>query len=322
MRLVAGGYGSATCSMRGHVPKPTIGRIRSQLTLAVVAGALACSDSRVALGPGDPDRVAPGSVRPTVGGFACEVTYTVITQTSDAELAEYGVEPLTDTASVCQTWTGSDYKVEVTQIGSSEPVSDFSEDIVTAVYQNGATTAYDTYGSYAESQPDVGPTGFEFVAATEEEKQASYSDPYYGVMASSDPACAVPPCALQNSGPVDATVAGVGSQNLRRPALRALLKGKDEIRRSLEGYRQFRQILPTGDQVTISLDPDTELIRRQEIRNVRGRIVAELNWSRVREKYVRDRMDVVSEEMINGRPVVSRTTILLKDVRWGQTLGR
>ncbi|MGI8619883.1 MAG: hypothetical protein ACR2L6_12485 [Gemmatimonadaceae bacterium] len=247
------------------------------------------------------------------------MTYTVITQTNDAELAAYEVETLTDTASVCETWTGSDYNVEVTQIGSSEPASDFSEDIKTAVYQNGTTSAYDNLGGFAESQPDVGPTGFEFVAATAEEKQASYNDPYYGVMASSDPACAVPPCALQNSAPSHAAGVGIGPE-LRRPALKALLKGKAELGLSPEGYRRFRQLSPNGDEVTISVDPVTELIRRQEIRNARGRIVAELNWSRVREKYVRDRMDVVSEEVLNGRTLVSRTTVLLTDMKWDPTL--
>lgn len=291
--------------------------VRRAAAVALAFGALACSDSRVALGPDDPARVEPGSIRPTIGGFACGVTYTVITQTNDAELTEYDVEPLTDTASVCQTWTGSDYNVEVTQTGSSEPASDFSEDIKTAIYQSGTTSAYDAYGSYAESQPDVGPTGFEFVAATAEEKQASYNDPYYGVMASSDPACAVPPCALQSSAP---GAASAGVAPLRRPALKALLKGKTEVGLSAEGFRRFHQSSPNGEEVTISVDPLTELIRRQEIRNARGRIVAELNWSRVREKYVRDRMDIVSEEVVNGRTLVSRTTVLLRDVKWDQAL--
>lgn len=134
-------------------------------------------------------------------------------------------------------------------------------------------------------------------------------------MATSDPACAVPPCALQSSAATD--VSGIGSA-VRRPALKALLKGKAELGLSPEGYRQFRNVSSTGDETTISIDPVTELIRRQEIRNARGRIVAELSWSRVREKYVRDRMDVMSEDMVNGRILVSRTTLLLRDVKWDQ----
>lgn len=180
--FTCGGTAGTTRASRHRARRGSLGfrieRVREMAVLLVIGvGALACADTRLGLGPKDPERVAPGSVRPTVGGFTCGVTYTVITETNDAELAAYDVEPLTDTASVCQTWTGSDYQVEVTQIGSSEPASDFAEDIKTAVYQNGTTSAYDANGIFAESQPDIGPTGFEFVAATEEEKQVHSTIP-------------------------------------------------------------------------------------------------------------------------------------------------
>src|SRR5205823_7691553 len=72
---------------------------------------VACSngDATVGVRPN-----APGSLRANVGGFSCAVTYDAITQTDETELQPYGVEPVTDTARICEQWTGSDYNAEVT----------------------------------------------------------------------------------------------------------------------------------------------------------------------------------------------------------------
>lgn len=154
-----------------------IAPVRFPVFCVVAATSMACSDLSE---PPKPVHSPPSSFRASVAGFSCELTYNVITETNDAELATYEVAVMTDTARVCQTWTGNDYNVEVTQIGSSEPATDYAEDIKTVVYQNGVTTAYDVYNNFAESQPDIGPVSFDFVAATASEKQASYEDPYYG----------------------------------------------------------------------------------------------------------------------------------------------
>lgn len=288
-----------------------------------LGGGYACSDVESIGDPPKPELTPQSSFRANVGGFGCGLTYTVITETNDAELAPYEVGPMTDTARVCETWTGSDYQVEVTQIGSSEPATDYAEDIKTVVYQNGTTSAYDAYNGFAESQPDVGPTSFELVAATESERQASYQDPYYGVVASQDPNCSTSCAAYNRAG---AEIPGIPSipeiPGLRRKALKALLRGKSEIAPSAEGYRRFRETAADGSETTISVDPVTELIRRQEISNPRVRIVADLRWSKVRSKYVRDRMDVVSEEIVAGKSLVSRSTIRLTDVQWNASLGQ
>src|SRR4051812_41613853 len=185
---------------------------------------------------------APESFRASVGGFGCDVAYDAITQTDEGELAPYGVEPRTDTAHICEQWTGSDYNAEITQVGSSEPPSDYSEDVKTVVYQAGATTAYDQSGTPVESPSGVGADSFEFVAATSDERQASYSDPYYAVMGDPTPThCSNPPCADMNRIVADVIPGAIGSP-VSRVAVVQLLKNKTEIGLSAEGYRQFRGI--------------------------------------------------------------------------------
>lgn len=241
----------------------------------------------------------------------------MITQTDETELAPFGVEPVTDTARVCETWTGSDYNVEVVQVGRSEPASDYAEDIKTVVYQNGATTAYDAYGNFVESQPDVGGTSFDFVAADETERQASYNDPYYGVLASSDPNC-VEGCALMSRSELPSAAASAGP--IRRAALKALLKGRAEIAPSPEGFRQFEYIASNGDREIISVDPVTELIRRREYADAQGTLRADMAWTAWRGKYVRDRMEILSDELVRGKRYRSRTIVVIRNMEWNPAL--
>lgn len=142
-----------------------------------------------------------------------------------------------------------------------------------------------------------------------------------GVLASSDPACAVPPCGTYSRAPLG-NQAPTEFPGIRRRALQKLLIGKTEISPSGEGHRRFREVAADGSETVISVHPVNELIQRQEIRNTRMRIVADLQWTRVREKFVRERMDVVSEEVVGGRSLVSRTTIRLSDVQWNLPAGR
>ncbi len=266
----------------------------------------------------------PETLRPTVASFGCAVIYDAITQTNEAELTPYGVEPATDTARVCEAWTGNDYSVEITQIGSSEPASDYAEDVMTTIYQSGVTSAYDAVGSLIDTESSVGATSFEFVAATAEEQQASYSEPYYAVIGDPSPThCSNPPCADMNvqvgNGKAGDVVTPAASPIARR-ALRHLIAGKTEIVPSVEGFRRFRRVETNGDETVISVDPVTELIRRHELKTNLGTTRADLTWSLVRGKFVRDRMDVVSDETIGSKRLSSRTTVLLRNVYWNPAL--
>lgn len=295
--------------------------LRSTLPLSVLvlAATFACSDAKTT--PSELKKAPPGSARAALGGFSCAVTYYAITQTDEAELAQHGVEATTDTAQVCESWTGNDYQVEVTEIGSSEPPSDFAEDVKTTVYQYGATSAYDGSGSFVDSQPDVGVNGFEFMAATPQEQQASYDEPYYGVIQNSAN-CTTPPCPVLNrqaTVSTSATQASVG-EPFKRLVLRHLLEGMSETTPSVEGYRRFRRVAANGEETTISVDPITELIRRQESKTNTGTTRADLTWTELRGKYVRDRLDMVSDEMIGSKRMLSKTSVVLRNVQWDPAL--
>jgi hypothetical protein len=293
----------------------------------VVCFLLGCSDGGA---PAGPTMNAPNSLRANVGGFGCAVTYNAITQTNETELQPYGVEPVTDTARICEQWTGSDYSAEVTQIGSSEPPSDYHEDMGTVVYQAGTTTPYDFAPSQMESSDPVGSTSFEFVAATSDERQASYNDPYYAVIADPDPVhCSNPPCAAMSRSDGTASPATVSTSSahadlvpipLRRPVLLALLRNATELGLSPEGFRRFQKTYPTGETLILSIDPVTELIRRQEISSTAGSTTADLTWSIQNGKFVREQMDIVSEDIQGSKKFTSHTKILLRNVHWDPTL--
>lgn len=270
----------------------------------------ACSDSTKLAGP---RLSAPGGFRGTIGGFSCGVSYDAITQTNETELAPYEVEAVTDTAHICEGWTGSDYNGEITQIGSSEPTSDYAEDVGTVIYQTGTTSDYDKNGSQMEGPGGVGATSFEFVAATPDEQQASYNEPYYAVIQDPDPVhCSNEPCM-----DMDVLVGVPGApQPLRRLFLRSLTKSMTEIGLSPEGYRQFRGTSSSGEEETLSIDPLTELIRRQEVRSANSYVRADMTWSLINGKFVRELMEVTGDDLIGNRHVTSTTRITLRNVQW------
>lgn len=293
--------------------------LKAGLVACVLVG---CSDGDA---PAGVTKTVPGTVRANIGGFSCGVSYDAITQTDETELAPFGVEPVTDTVRICEQWTGNDYNAEITQIGSSEPASDYAEDVGTTIYQGGSTSVYDGAGNLMAAPEGVGANSFEFVAATQDEQQASYNEPYYAVIQDPDPVhCSNPPCAdmnvnvgVRNTANPRAGVSTTGVPiPLRRRVLRYVLNGKTEIAPSIEGFRQFRGISPTGEETTISIDPITELIRRQEIKTAERTVRADLTWTLTNGKFVRDQMDVVGDEVVGGRRVSSRTRILLRNVRW------
>jgi hypothetical protein len=284
-------------------------------SLAPVWLIIACSDSQ--RDPSGP-RLNQPSLRATIGGFGCGVTYDAITQTNETELAAYGVEAVTDTARICEQWTGNDYNGEITLAGSSEPASDYAEDVGTVIYQNGATTVYDRAGNQMDGPAGVGANSFDFVAATPDEQQASYNEPYYAVVQDPDPVhCSNPPCAQQNvqvgGRSNDVTIP---ANPIRRSVLKALLRNKTEIAPSLEGFRQFRSVTPAGEETVLSIDPITELIRRQEVNSAKSRVRADMKWSLINGKFVREEMNVTGTEVINGREISSLTRVQIRNLAW------
>jgi len=117
----------------------------------------------------------------TVGAdFAttCGVRYKSITKLVDTELGNYGVPTQTDTVQVCETWTGSDYKARIEQIGSSEPASEYAENIKAVEFVNGNAQTFNVTGATNDAAENVGVSAFDVVQATEAERDASYNEPY------------------------------------------------------------------------------------------------------------------------------------------------
>ena len=84
----------------------------------------------------------------------------------------------------------------------------------------------------------------------------------------------------------------------------------------MEGFRRFRKTYPTGEEVTISIDPVTELIRRQEITAPSTTTRADLTWSLQNGKFVREQMEITGEDVVGSKKYTSHTLVLLRNVHW------
>jgi len=292
-----------------------------------VGVAVACTD--LATRPVDP--VTPlrpdGPTRSL--NAACAVTYNSITYNSDSETAEYGVPARTDTSAICETWTGSDYYLRSTRIGSSEPASETSEEVRTVVYSAGSTTAYLADGTPLAPAQSVGPDAFAFGQATEAERQASYNDPYYGIAQSQQPGgCPNDPTAIictstsqlpSSEGAFRSVGSTIKEHGHRRRALKALLRDKDEVPGAPPGMRRFRSV--AGDEETfIDVDNADELIRSQETKSPSSRTTAKLHWTLRGNRFVRERMEIDGEEVRKGRTYRSKVIVLLDDVRFAASV--
>jgi hypothetical protein len=84
----------------------------------------------------------------------------------------------------------------------------------------------------------------------------------------------------------------------------------------VEGYRRF-QGRRGGADVTIDLEPGTELIARAMRVSGGVRDVATYRWRLVRGMHVRERLFVESEfPGADGRPVKSRTEVAISKIDW------
>jgi len=302
--------------------------VLSSATVIVVA-ALACTD--LATDPVRQLQLSHGGPPEKVVSFACGVSYTSITYNNDSEMAQFGVAPVTDTSRVCETWTGADYKARIDRIGSSVPTSDVSDAITTVVYSDGQATGYLADGSPVADAQGVGANAFEFGQATPAEQQASYNDPYYGVAQSVLPGgCPGNPQAIICNDPNVVGGSDAGALRSRgfdptksdhgntRRSLRALLIDSDEITGAggaASDVRRFRAV--RGDEQTIvTVERGTELIRSQEILSPSAHTLSRLSWARQGNRYIRDRMEIDSEEMHDGKRFGSKVIVLIQDVRF------
>lgn len=251
---------------------------------------------------------APSREQSTLQSFSCDVTYTANITGYDSDLAEYGVPDHNETVQVCQTWTGSDYIMSTQQVSTNDPVANDEGAERTIEYANGQIAAYNAAGGLVGAPDDVGATAFEAVDASNEERQASYDFPHYGVLGGGGGGgCAN--CWLRaDTGQVRLPVT--------RPGVRKLIAGMEENRTLVEGYRRFRGRRGDAD-VTIDLEPGTELIARETRVSPDGRDVAIHGWRLIRGMHVRERLLVESEFTgAMGKPVKSRTEVTISGISW------
>ncbi|MDQ3095262.1 MAG: hypothetical protein M3Q82_04800, partial [Actinomycetota bacterium] len=150
------------------------------------------------------------------------------------------------TVNVCETWNGSDYQMEIAMQTSTLPEILQPDGAKTVAYANGSTSGYGADGSYHGAEA-VGSQTFDYVQATSAEQQASYDDPYYGVvtngfggpglenpysMSPMEPSLSPTPGAL--SLPVAALRHG-----LERRGVRFLVNDLVETARTPNGRRRF-----------------------------------------------------------------------------------
>lgn len=306
------------------------------LLLVTLGMTWGCSDANAPPGAGPPEILRAST------GATCGVSYTTVLTLVDDELADYEVPTQTDTAHVCESWTGNDYSARITAAGSSEPASEFSDSTAAVAYDAGRTTSLDAMGAPTVDGTEViGTDAFDVVQATAAERQASYDAPYYGVYSGGGGGgggggdeCL--DCEVGRTQPSanmmvrrDVSTSTVGSlgdsvvqrfvrHGLTRRGVRALVDDKDEIAPSLTGRRRFRSV--SGDEETvIEIDPLTQLMVSQASSSPRGRTQATLHWARRDGGYVRERLDVESEELVDGKLRRGRATVVITNLIVGGT---
>ena len=313
--------------MRSRFSIPTNARRPMTLGVLVVTTTLtlwACSDSVAP--PAVPAAGSPASLH----SGSCGVSFTAVVVNEDALLAAYGMPATTDTMLVCETWTGSDYVVEETALGSAWNAWRDADPSQTVVYESGTITGYAANGSMVHAPVDAGPTAFDYMHVDEATRQASYDDPYWAVYASGAGNCGGYQCRIEGPrgapAPSVRVAAGTGPDTARRfmrhglerRGVRALVEDAEEIGRSAAGHRQFRK--RRGDAEVIHLvDPASGLLVGEETRSPRGTTKATHRWVRGRNGtgFVRERTEIELIETVDGQPLRSRTTIELFDVTLG-----
>lgn len=289
--------------------------LRQRLILALVL-ALGCSQ-RDALSTSLKAPPQALLVSTPSSSSGCGVAVTLVTTDYDSGLEPYGLAESTDTANVCETWTGNDYTVYAKVVGSSDNVSGFPEDVQGADYQAGAITPFAANDQPVGATASVAPTAFDLMLADSAQRQASYDDPYYGVRAVDSCTGGAVICqpAVQLLGEADATGPPVNRRGIRK-----LVEGALELPRGTGLVRRFSRV--KGDIAREYLiDPVTELLVGEEYAAPDVRISTRHTWKRVAKGWVRDRTEILSTEGVRGQAVTGRTTLTFLSVQtnaWGQ----
>ena len=258
-----------------------------------------------------------------VGGFTCDVTATFETVVVDDEMvSEFGAGAYVDTVRACFGWTGTDYRMEVSTLGTSQDTA-VAEEVDIVQYRDGAVAGYASDGTELAAPEAVGGTSFEYVQADQTQIDASYADPYYALVngggggggGGDDPPMEM---GAELGGTDQATSANTGTtgMSLTRRAARALVAGTQELPPTLEGWRRFRRV--QGNRATVfDIDPQNELIRAVNISDPEQVVKTKINWRQYRGKWVRDVVEQEHRSNRNGiEGPVFRTTTKTLAITW------
>ena len=286
-----------------------------------VATVAACSDLHT--DPRTP-RIKEEERPSMTASFSCGLQYTQISTIYDSTLANYGQDTYTDTAQVCENWTGSDYQISIQTQGTSYG-SAYPDTLTTVQYDGGHAAAYGNNGAQV-ADTSVGSTSFELANADSSQIQASYANPYYGVTSSGGD-CVTDPTAITcspngnrtsaNTPGLSMSVASAAPPGwIKRNEIRALLHGASEIARSASGNRQFVKQM-NGAELTFEIDPETELLVGQHVKSASGETHAKMQWEKVRGRWVRSQLDADTYENLGGATNHTRATVRVLNLKLG-----
>ena len=282
------------------------------LALAALATAMAgCRDAMVR----PAERTAMESAKRLASlAEPCGVTFDVITYEQDEEMAaKYQWPPQADTLEICQTWTGSDYRWAVRTIGTSERSSGTYDMARDAAYENGTLFTAEQ-GSIVHTQPSQSSL-FEIVNASAAQIQASYDDPYYGVVAEE-------PCQIRACGATlradEASRVMTGSEFRRhgvtRRGIRALVEAMEESGVSHDGFRRFVSAGQEGIR-TLLVHPQNELLMGEELVSEAVEVKARHEWAPASFGFVRTRTIVETRTRSPDHRLLRRTVLTVSNVK-------
>ncbi len=281
-----------------------------------------------------PETKIPELTRPklSVAPFVCDVSFTEVSTISDGTLASYGTPPMTDTAEVCAKWTGSDYRVHVTQLGTSE-VGEAGDSTATVLYDAGVVSGTTRDGGTLGDATQVGATAFDFALSTPNEIAASYADPWFAVSGGGgggSGGCYPPDCYVTERSPLSddmvsplsplpqaiAQRVAIKEHNVSRAALRALLGDKEEIQPGNNGHRRFSK-KGADEETIIEIDPATELVVGHESHATKSHVRAKMQWEKRGQRFVRSTLQLTSDDSTGIIPVHSSASVRILDFKFG-----
>lgn len=287
---------------------------RTLTTLALGALALAgCRETTSVL----PQPNAAVALTQFPGG--CGAQYVATITEDDNEVSGLDMPTTTtEESAVCETWTGNDYTYQIHTSSESDADPEIPPDSVRgATFSSGLLTPTDNLGQATGTSVTIDPTTFDLQTASASEEQASYDDPYYGIYTGCPPPQIIcdPPNALMvdDSASRNAATDPLTRHGVARRGVRALIANGVEISRSALGDRRFR-VRQTDADIIYSVDPTTDLLVAQELSAPNVSVVARYQWRRTLSGFVKERTDITQQDVRNGIPIVSRSSVTISNL--------